>query len=342
MLDSFISSLSMPIQIIAFLLILVIGGVFLVKCCDIFLDCASLVARKFKIPKVIIGLTIVAIGTSIPELSVSISDTVSSAIEGSYSNIGFSNVIGSNISNLLLVLSFGCLFSPIIIKKDHKKDYGIMAFITALLGVFVLLFGENTAILRWEAIVLTSLIIFYVTYLILNSKNKVLEQKDDNENNIKILKPIILIVLCIVGIAIGGELVVYGAKGIALNISNALKIEQTISESLVGLTIVAVGTSLPELVTTVMASKKGENELALGNVIGSNIFNIIFVVGISGIIAPFTISSYMIIDLLILIGITMFVMIFVLKGKLDRKHSLLFLSLYILYVAYLIIRVLVG
>ena len=342
MVEDFINNLSTPLQMIAFLLILVIGIFCLIKCCDVFLDCASMIAKKFKIPKIIIGLTIVAMGTSIPELSVAISDSIASALEGSYSNIGFSNVIGSNISNLLLVLSFACLFSPIIIKKQTKKDYGLMFFITIILGLFVLLFGANKQILRWEAIILTSLIIFYIIYILATSKNKVVEEVNDEDDNTKIIKLILLIILSAAGIAIGGELIVYSSKGIALNLSTAANVNQDIAETLVGLTIVAVGTSLPELVTTLIASKKGENDVALGNVIGSNIFNIIFVIGISGTISPFAIANFMIIDLLILISVTMFVMIFIFKGKLDKKHGLLFLSLYICYVTYLIIRVLIS
>ena len=134
------------------------------------------------------------------------------------------------------------------------------------------------------------------------------------------MKPILFITSCIVGIAICGELVVYGAKGISLNVSNILGIYKNMAESFIGLTVASVGTSLPELVTTVLSSKKGENEIALGNVIESNIFNVIFVVYLSGTIAPFTISRHMVIDLLVLVFVTILVMIFVCKGKLNRRH----------------------
>lgn len=332
-----ISGFYIPFQIIVYLLIFIVGSFCLIKCCDIFLDNTSTVAKKFKIPKIIIGLTIVAIGTSIPELSVSLSDAFASARDGSNSNIGFSNVIGSNISNLLLVLSFGCLFSPIVTKKQNRKDYGFMLFITFLLTIFVLFFGNDKEILRWEAIILSSFIILYVIYIIFSVKGDSVKEETNTEN-IKILKPILFIAACIVGIAIGGELVVYGAKGISLNVSNILGIDKNMAESFIGLTVVGVGTSLPELVTTVISSKKGENEIALGNVIGSNIFNVIFVVGLSGTIAPFTISRHMVIDLLVLVFVTILVMIFVCKGKLNRGHSYLFLLLYFSYLAYLIIR----
>jgi len=197
---------------------------------------------------------------------------------------------------------------------------------------------DDKEILRWEAIILSSFIIFYVLYIIFSVKGDIVDEGDVNKDNIKLFVPVLLILVCIIGIAIGGELVVYGAKGISLNISNLLSIDKDMAESLVGLTVVGVGTSLPELVTTIISAKKGENEIALGNVIGSNIFNVIFVVGLSGTIAPFTISSYMIIDLFILIFVTGLVMFFVCRGKLSRKHSYLFLSLYLMYLVYLIIR----
>ena len=217
MIESFIGNLSTPLQMISFFIVLVIGAVVLIKSCDVFLDNATVVARKFKIPKIIIGLTIVAMGTSIPELSVSLSDAFASASDGSNSTIGFSNVVGSNIANLLLVLSFGCLFSPIIIKKENKKDYFIMLCTTLILFMFSLFFGNGTEILRWESIIIASLIIFYVIYILYNAKGKV-HEKEEIEENIKIFKPIVLIIICIGAIAIGGDFVVTGAKGIALNI----------------------------------------------------------------------------------------------------------------------------
>jgi len=335
---NFINNLSMPIQIISFLFIFVLGAFCLIKCCDIFLDCSSMIAKKFKIPKIIVGLTIVAIGTSIPELSVSLSDSFSSMLDGSNSNIGFSNVIGSNISNLLLVLSFGCLFSPILIKKENKKDFGIMLFVTLVLMLFVLCFGEDNEILRWEAIVLAVFIIFYIMYIVLSSKKTCEKEEYIGEENVKVFKPILFMLICVAGIALGGEFVVYGAKGISLNISNLLNVEKDMAESLIGLTVVGVGTSLPELVATFISSKKGENEIALGNVIGSNIFNIIFVVGLSGSVAPFTISAHMVIDMVILVSMTLFVMFFVFKGELNKKHAYLFLLLYLMYIIYLVIR----
>lgn len=155
------------------------------------------------------------------------------------------------------------------------------------------------------------------------------------------MKISILIILSIVGISLGGEAIVIGAKGIALKGANVLSIDKNIAENLVGLTIVAVGTSLPELVTTIIASKKGENDLALGNIIGSNLFNIILVLGVSGLISPFTIDNYMVVNVLIMLFITLMIWMIIRKGKLTRKHSYLLLSMYIIYIIHLIIRTIV-
>lgn len=343
----FIESFSLPLQMVIFVLMLCLGVVCLIKFCNVFLDSASLIAKKFSIPSIIIGLTIVAMGTSIPELAVSVSDAIVSLIDGGNANIGFSNVVGSNISNLLLVLSFSCLFAPILIKKETKLDYKILVVITFLLTILAVFFGSSSiigewAILRWEAIALVIMIIPYLTYIVINSnKKEVEEQIENSEEKITLFKPIVLLLISVGAIAIGGELVVYGAKGIALNISEALAINKDIAETLIGLTIVAVGTSLPELVTTVIASKRGENDMALGNVIGSNIFNTIFVLGISATISPFTISSYMIIDLFVLLFVTLLVFIFVMKGKMTGKHSLLLMTIYLIYIIYLIIRTII-
>ena len=341
---SIVEGLPIPLQMTTFLLCLIIGVYCLIKFCNMFLDSASLIAKKLKIPPLIIGLTIVAMGTSFPELAGCVSDAVSALINGGNANIGFSNVVGSNISNLLLVLAFSCLFTPIIIKKETKRDYIVLVGVSTLLTIFGVFFGinsfiNNKAILRWEAIILVCLILFYVSYIVINAKKHIKEDKrDETPINIRLFKTIIFLIIGLSGIVIGGELVVYGAKGIAFNISSLLSVDKNVAETFIGLTIVAVGTSLPELVSTIIASKKKENEMALGNIIGSNIFNVIFVLGISGAVSPFTITSYMIVDLFVMIFVTLFVFVFVIKGKLTKKHSFILLVLYVIYLTYLILR----
>lgn len=337
LLDKVVNNSNSPIQVLIYMILFGLGAILLVKFCSIFLGSASYIAKRFKIPSIIIGLTIVAIGTSIPELAVSISDSLASLKDGTSANISFSNVVGSNISNLLLVLSFDCLFYPIIIKKENKKEYIIMTCVAILLLILALLFGDKE-ILRLEGLLLIFIMIAYVVYIVMNAKKNIKESVEEEVVKESLIKNIIIILSSILVIAIGGELVVYGAKGISLKISSSLSINNDIAETLIGLTIVAVGTSLPELVTTIIAAKKGENDMALGNVIGSNIFNIVFVLGFSSVIAPFSIAKHMIIDLIVMVLATILVLAFVVKGKLTKKHSICLIVTYCLYVIYLIIR----
>lgn len=341
---SFVNELPIMVQYLVFILSFALGAFALIGFCNIFIDNATLIAKKFRIPSLIIGLTIVAMGTSIPELAVSVSDSFQSLNSGTSANIAVGNVVGSNISNILLVLSMGCMFVPIIIKGDNKKEVYILLFITSIFTLFAFMFGQGNvfgsySITRWEALILVILIGAYLFYIISSSRDKLAETPQEvNQGKIKIGKPIMYVALAIFGIAFGGELAVYGAKGIALNLAGSFNVDANMAETLVGLTIVAVGTSLPELVTTFIASKKGENEIALGNVMGSNIFNIIFVLGISGVVTPLGISSYVLIDVLVMLGVTILFFICSLFGKLTRKHSFIFISIYFLYLIYLILR----
>ncbi|MBR3890728.1 MAG: calcium/sodium antiporter [Bacilli bacterium] len=342
---AFVNGLPVVLQYLVFIASFALGAFALIGFCNLFIDNATLIARKFKIPSLIIGLTIVAMGTSIPELAVSVSDSIQELNSGGIANIAVGNVVGSNISNILLVISMGCFFAPIIINKENKKELYILLFITSLFTVFAFMFGQgaifsNFAITRWEALILTMLIIFYLSYIILTSKEKIKNSKKEEEKikKIKIFKPFVYVILAICGIAFGGELAVYGAKGIALNIASSLNVDSNLAETLVALTIVAVGTSLPELVTTFIASKKGENDIALGNVIGSNIFNIIFVLGISGMVIPLGVSSTVLIDILVMLGVTILFFILSMFGKFNRKHSYIFIGIYLTYLVYLILR----
>lgn len=318
-----------------------------------FNDEVSTIAKKLHISELIIGLTVVAIGTSCPELAVSVSDSISSLLENSNANVAIGNVIGSNICNLLLVLGFSAVFTPIVVKKSVcKREYPFLLIISALLVLFVILFGTgssitgNYAILRWEAIILVVLMFVYIWFLIHNAKKHPDEQlnteeeklTEEKEKDMKLWKAIILVIVGAAGIVFGGEAVVFGAKGLALQVSDAAHLDHDLAESLVGLTIVAVGTSLPELVTSVVAAKKGQNELALGNVIGSNIFNILFVLGIAGTVNPLTTGSQVIIDAVVMMVATIVVFIFALTGKIKRSGGIALLCMYGAYLAYLIVR----
>lgn len=353
MILTFVDSWPIYLQSIAFVVGLIVGTICLVKFCDIFVDSASTIAKKLHISELIIGLTVVAIGTSCPELAVSVSDSISSLLENSNANVAIGNVIGSNICNLLLVLGFSAVFTPIVVKKSVcKREYPFLLIISALLVLFVILFGtgssitSNYAILRWEAIILVVLMFVYIWFLIHNAKKHPDEQlnteeeklTEEKEKDMKLWKAIILVIVGAAGIVFGGEAVVFGAKGLALQVSDATHLDHDLAESLVGLTIVAVGTSLPELVTSVVAAKKGQNELALGNVIGSNIFNILFVLGIAGTVNPLTTGSQVIIDAIVMMAATIVVFIFALTGKIKRSGGIALLCMYGAYLAYLIVR----
>lgn len=353
MILTFVDSWPIYLQSIAFVVGLIVGTICLVKFCDIFVGSASTIAKKLHISELIIGLTVVAIGTSCPELAVSVSDSISSLLENSNANVAIGNVIGSNICNLLLVLGFSAVFTPIVVKKSVcKREYPFLLIISALLVLFVILFGTgssitgNYAILRWEAIILVVLMFVYIWFLIHNAKKHPDEQlnteeeklTEEKEKDMKLWKAIILVIVGAAGIVFGGEAVVFGAKGLALQVSDAAHLDHDLAESLVGLTIVAVGTSLPELVTSVVAAKKGQNELALGNVIGSNIFNILFVLGIAGTVNPLTTGSQVIIDAVVMMVATIVVFIFALTGKIKRSGGIALLCMYGAYLAYLIVR----
>lgn len=353
MILTFVDSCPIYLQSIAFVVGLIVGTICLVKFCDIFVDSASTIAKKLHISELIIGLTVVAIGTSCPELAVSVSDSISSLLENSNANVAIGNVIGSNICNLLLVLGFSAVFTPIVVKKSVcKREYSFLLIISALLVLFVILFGTgssitgNYAILRWEAIILVVLMFVYIWFLIHNAKKHPDEQlnteeeklTEEKEKDMKLWKAIILVIVGAAGIVFGGEAVVFGAKGLALQVSDAAHLDHDLAESLVGLTIVAVGTSLPELVTSVVAAKKGQNELALGNVIGSNIFNILFVLGIAGTVNPLTTGSQVIIDAVVMMVATIVVFIFALTGKIKCSGGIALLCMYGAYLAYLIVR----
>ena len=346
LLNKWISGWPIAAQIAMFVVGLALGIFCLVKFCDMFVDASGAIAKKLKVSPLIIGLTVVAMGTSLPELAVSVSDSISN-IGGGFSNVAIGNVVGSNICNVLLVLGFSVVFTPIVVRKSVcRRELPILLGVTAITVLFVCLFGldGDLAITRWEGIILAALIIAYIVYLILIAKRHP-EDLDEVEDvkDMAWWKAILFVVLGAAGIILGGQLVVFGAKGLALEGARALKVENLdMAESLVGLTIVAVGTSLPELVTSTIAAKKGQNELALGNVIGSNIFNMLFVLGISATINPLTTGNQVLVDVFVMLGVTVMLFVFSLSGKLRKAHGWVLLGCYLLYLVYLVLRTILG
>lgn len=321
-------------------ILLVVGFVLLIKGADIFVDGASSISKKLGIPSVIVGLTIVSLGTSAPELAVSLI----SSLQGS-NELAFGNVLGSNIFNTLIVLGVTTIIMPLVVKKSKiKTDFIVNILVTLLL--LVLTFnsffgGEGNVISRFDGIILIAICIAYTIYLIKSVKSgKRVEDVEDevamtNELEFSYLKNIFKLLIGVAGIVIGGNIVVDSAKAIALSWG--------MSDKLVGLTIVAMGTSLPELVTSAVAALKGENDIAVGNVLGSNIFNILLILGVSATINPISVATNLAIDTIILILVTLVIGGSILLSKKEEKkisklEGVIYVSIYAGYLIYIIMR----
>ncbi len=314
--------------------ILIVGFVALVKGADIFVDGSASLARKFHVPSLIIGLTIVALGTSAPELAVSTTAALKHSNE-----IAISNVVGSNTFNLLMVLGVCALFSPVPVTSEIlKRDYPFSLIITGLvwllgggLALFTASAGQDVGtISRLDGVILLVIFVAYMLFLIKNAKDNKVETEEKQEE-LTMLKCVLYIVVGIALIVAGGQAVVSSAKEIAYTFG--------MSETLVGLTIVAIGTSLPELVTSVVASRKHENGLAIGNVVGSNIFNLMFILGISASINPMAVNFELSINLIILIFITILCYVFLFtKREISRWEGIIMVLIYIAQTVYSAIR----
>ncbi len=305
------------------LILLIVGFILLIKGSDFFVDGSSNIASILKIPTLIVGLTIVAFGTSAPEAAVSITSSLSGN-----NALAVSNVIGSNLFNMMLIIGLCALLRELKIGRDVlNKDLPFLVVITAILSGFIII---GWSISRVEGIILFLLIIGYVSYLVYSAKNTK-EAQIVEKPKMSLLRSIIYIVGGVAGIIIGADFVVDSASYIAIAFG--------MSETLVGLTIVAIGTSLPELVTSLTALKKEENQLIIGNVIGSNIFNILFVLGASSIISPITINPNMIVDIALMLGVTILFFIFgKTQDKYDKKEGFILVALFIAYMAFAIMR----
>lgn len=314
------------------ILLIALGFVLLVKGADFLVDGASGVAKRFHIPEIIIGLTIVSIGTSMPELFVSIT----SAIDG-YSDMAIGNVIGSNLCNLLLILGISAAINPIIFKKETK-----LIEIPICLGVsivFLILANIGNSISRIDAIILIALFIGFICYTIMMAKkgedfDEISEEEKQRSaeegKKRKIIVNIIYIIVGIIALKIGGDLVVEHSEKIAKMFN--------VSDKIIGLTIVAIGTSLPELVTSVTAALKKNSDIAIGNIIGSNIFNMLLIIGAAAAISPMNYNTSYNLQMGILIVATIVLGIFPYTDRKDEmtiSNGITYLMLYALYMAML-------
>ncbi len=308
-------------------LLLLLGFVLLIKGADIFVEGSSNIAKFLKIPTVIIGLTLVAFGTSAPEAAVSIT----AALNGS-SDIAISNIVGSNIFNLLCVLGITALFKDVIADKNViKKDYKLSIFSALLLLILILVnyFFTNSLVLgRIGGLVLLTVLVIYLVRMV---KGIDPEEKKKIEDTKFSIRDIIYVIVGLACVILGGD----------LTVDNAVLIAESwgLSERFIGLTIIAIGTSLPELCTSLVALYKGENDIAVGNVIGSNIFNVLFIMGASSLVCPMNIGIESIIDLMIFIVGAIGVLLFFFSDfKIKRHEALSMLMFYTTYCIYIFLR----
>lgn len=308
-----------------------VGFVLLIKGADFLVDGSSNIAKKFHIPEIIIGLTIVSIGTSMPELFVSIT----SALEG-YSDMAMGNIIGSNVCNLLLILGLSTIIKPVQFQKETRLIEIPMCLIITV--IFMVLCNINKDVSKMDSIILIILFVLFIGYTIFmgikgsNSDKKESKKEAEAIKNISVLKSIFSIIIGIIGLKVGGDLTVDHSVIIAEHFH--------ISEQIISLTILAVGTSLPELVTSVTAAIKGNSDIAIGNIIGSNIFNMLLIIGATSLIKPIVYNPAYNLQMFILLGGTLLLALFPIippKNEMSRSNGIIYLISYIIYLVLLFI-----
>lgn len=308
-------------------LLLIAGFILLIKGADFFVEGSSSVAKRLRVPSLIIGMTIVAMGTSLPECSVSIT-----AALAQNTGVAVGNAVGSNIFNLMVVCGVCSLFCPLrVTKQILQREFPFSIFVAAVL--FVL--GWMGMVLgHLDGILLLAIFLFFLVWMITSALQvrKAGKKVVEEEYQIRpIPQCIVLIIGGMVAIAVGGDVVVDSASKIAATFG--------MSQNLIGLTIVAFGTSLPELVTSVVAAHKREVDMALGNVIGSNIFNILFVLGIASAISPMNFNMENVIDIIVLVVMSAIVLFFAWsQERISRAEGITMLTMYAAYVGYICIR----
>lgn len=313
-------------------ILLIVGFALLIKGADFFVDGSSNIAKLLKIPPILIGLTIVALGTSSPEATVSII----AALEGN-ADVAVGNVVGSNILNTTLVVGVTAFIYPLMVKSETiRKEipFTILASVALLILMSDMALqglGSNM-ITRSDGLILLlflSIFMYYVIEIGLKSRKNAADEPVPD--NIRWGKNILITIVGLVGIIFGGNLVVANGTEIAFSLG--------MSETLVGLTIIAIGTSLPELVTSISAALKKQSEIALGNIVGSNIFNVLFVLGASATISPLAVNDKVFSDVVFMIVLTVVLMIFSRTNfKIGKREGVVLVAAYIIYLVYIIVR----
>ncbi|ARK25159.1 sodium:proton exchanger [Sporosarcina sp. P37] len=312
--------------------LLIVGFILLIKGADFFVDGSSNIARLLRVPPILIGLTIVALGTSSPEATVSII-----AAFGGNADVAVGNVVGSNIFNITVVVGLAAFLFPLKVQSETiKKEIPF----TLLASIVMLVLMSDIALQGFSSNVLTrsdgiilllflSIFMYYVIELGLKSRQNAVPVS--SSQNISWGKNIVITLLGLIAIIFGGDLVVDNGTKIAYSLG--------MSETLVGLTIIAIGTSLPELVTSISAALKKESEIALGNIVGSNIFNILFVLGASSAITPIAVNEKVFIDVVIMIVLTVVLLLFSRTGfRIGKREGVMLAAAYVIYLVYIILR----
>lgn len=304
-------------------LLLIAGFILLIKGADFFVDGSSAAAKKLKVPSLIIGMTVVSMGTSLPETSVSVSAALSGKNE-----LAVSNAVGSNIFNLMVVCGICAVLCPLVINKETlKRDFPISI---AAAGLLMGLGALGMSVGHIDGILMLILFAAFLFTMVMSAR-RARNEADEDYKSMPVWKLLLFMIGGSAAIAAGGKMVVEGASDIARTFG--------MSDNLIGMTIVALGTSLPELVTSVVAARKKEIDMAVGNVVGSNIFNILFVLGIASSISPIAFSINNIVDASVLIVMSVIVMAFCMKKKqLSRLHGILMLAMYSGYTIYIFVR----
>lgn len=314
------------------IIMIIIGFVLLIKGADFLVDGASEIAKRFHIPEIVIGLTIVAIGTSMPELVVS----VTSALEG-HSDLAIGNVVGSNIANMFLILGVCSIIRPLIFKKETRLFEIPFTILATILLFFLCINGSGeqiNTITREEGIILLVFCVLFIIYNLIMAKkgeefdkeDRILEIRTEENKQVPLWESLFGIVIGIVGLKFGGDLVVNNSVEIAKFLG--------ISEKLISLTIVAFSTSLPELITSITATRKGETDMAIGNILGSQLFNILLIIGVSAALTPINYSKGYDSNLILLIVGSIVLGLFPFVGKkneMTRSNGILFVVTYIAY-----------
>lgn len=305
------------------IVILILGMILLIKGSDLFVDGAKGIALKMKIPSIIIGLTLVSIGTSLPELTVNVVSSINKN-----DSITLGNIIGSNIFDIFIVVGISALILPLMISDDVSKyDIPVLIFTYFLLALFMFIISPYK-ISRIEGIIILSFAVLYIILLVFRSKR--IKEENKEEANKKWYIYLIILLVGLVGLVFGARMVVNQAEIIAKRLG--------MSDLLIGLTIISIGTSLPEVITSVTACIKKEHDIAIGNAIGSCIFNILLIIGLSATITPIAFNSKIFIDFAVLILSALAMFFLADLKKVNRLAGIIFILIYIGYMIFIIIR----